>query len=81
MEEGESGDVGYWDEEGQFDEEDAGGSEGEDEVSEDAEVGPDVFGDVGWGDVFFTVLPSVVRGQSRADEEVGDAEEEEKDEG
>lgn len=40
---GVGGDVGDGDEEGPFDEEDTGGSEGEDFMFEDAEIGEDVF--------------------------------------
>ena len=73
MEEGIGGNIGDWNEEGEFDEEDASGSESEDEILEYAEVGPYLFGNGYWRDVFFTISTSVSGCQTCTNEKISDA--------
>ena len=60
-------------EEGEFDKEDSGCGQGEDRATEDAEVWPYVLANVYWRNVFFTLLGSIVRGQTCTYEQIGDA--------
>lgn len=64
-----------------FDEKDSCGCHGKYGVSEDADVGPDIPLKVCSHDPLLTSSRSVVGSQTCAYEEVGDAEEEEEDEG